>query len=163
MIKVRAWKWRILIFIVVFTTLYCIKLWRPERQIELHQKNLLHALEDRRWGQVESQFSKEYRDRFGHTRATAMNDLQDGLRQFFALTIKSQGSQIVISGDTATVTVNLTMTGTGTGATEWIMTEVNRLPTPWVFSWRKTNVFPWSWELVQVDNPSLTIPDRSVF
>ncbi len=92
-----------------------------------------------------------------------MKDLREVLQQFFALTIKSQGSQTEFSGDTATVTVNLTITGSGTGATEWITNEVNRLPAPWVFTWQKVNVFPWSWELMKVDNPSLTIPDRSLF
>ena len=121
------------------------------------------ALENRNWGKVEGQFCESYSDRFGHTRATAIKDLQDVLRQFLALTIKTQGSQTVIIGDTATVTVHLTMTGTGTGATEWITNEVNRLPTPWVFTWQKTEVFPWSWKLAKVDNAELTPPDRSVF
>ena len=159
----RAWKWRLLVFATVFTGLFCIKLWRPERQIELHQKNFLSALEDRRWGRVEGQFCERYSDRFGHNRATAIKDLKDVLRQSFALTIKSQGSQTEFSGDTATIKVNLTITGSGAGATEWIANELNRLPAPWVFTWQKVNVFPWSWELMKVDNPSLTIPDRSLF
>lgn len=87
-----------------------------------------------------------------------MKNLREVFRQYFALTIRTQGSQIDITGNRATVTTNLTVTGTGTGFVEVISSEVNRLPTPWVFTWQKNSVWPWDWRLVHADNAGLTIP-----
>ncbi|MEO7932288.1 MAG: hypothetical protein ABIT76_03920 [Chthoniobacterales bacterium] len=158
--KVHAWGRRLMIFATVFIAVYCFKLWQPRRQIELHQKNLLTALEDRNWSRIKGKLAANYSDRFGHNRETALNDLREVLRQFFAVTIHTQGSQMVLMSETATITTNLTLSGTGTGATEWITSEVNRLPTPWVFTWRKQSRLPWDWQLEKVDNASVNVPNR---
>lgn len=160
--KVHAWGWRLIIFATVFITIYYIKLWQPERQIELHQKNFLIALENRNWSRVKAELSENYSDRFGHNRETVISDLREVLRPFFALTIRRQGTHLVINSDSATMTTNITITGTGTGATEWVAGEVNRLVDPWVFTWQKASFWPWDWRLVSVDNPGLNLANRRI-
>ena len=112
---------------------------------------------------MKGHFSADYKDRFGHTRETALGNLKDVLRHFFVLGIRSQGSQMQLTHDTATITTNLTLTGTGSAATEWITQEVNRLPTPWTFTWQKASFWPWDWQLTKVDNEGLVIPSGTVF
>ena len=158
--RVNAWGWRLIIFATVFITIYCIKLWQPDLQIGLHQKNFLAALENRHWSRVKSEMAENYSDRFGYRRDTVISDLREVLRPFFALTIRRQGAHLVINANSATMTTNLTITGTGPGATEWLTSEVNSLVDPWVFTWKKASFWPWDWRLVSVDNPGLNLPDR---
>lgn len=131
--------------------------WQPERQVELHQRDFLQALEDRSWGKVRGMLAGDYSDRFGHDRETAVADAREVLRHFFALTIQPQGSRAEMGEGKAVVTVNLTISGTGTGMTEFITSEVNKLPDPWKFHWKKTAIWPWAWQLEKVDNASLAI------
>ncbi len=159
-IKVHAWGWRLFIFGVVLLGIHCFNLWQPRRQIELHQKNFLSALENRNWRRVKGFFVENYTDRFGHTRDSAVTDLREVLRQFFVVTIKPQGTQVELGPETATITTNITLTGNGPGLTDFITTEVNRLVDPWIFTWRKASLFPWDWRLEKVDNAGLVGVDR---
>ena len=109
---------------------------------------------------MKRELAPNYSDRFGHNRETVVTNLQGVLRLFFAVTIRSQGTQFAINEEAATVTANMTLTGTGTGATEFVTSEVNGLAEPWVFSWRKASFWPWDWRLERVDNASLRLPER---
>ena len=158
--KVHAFGFRLVVFGLLILGGYCFNMWQPKRQIELHQKNFLLALEDRNWRRVNAFLAADYSDRFGHDRATVVKDLRDVLRQFFAVTIRAQGTQTDHSPGRATITTNITVSGTGPGLTDFITTEVNRLTTPWVFSWRRASFLPWDWQLEKVDNAGLNVPER---
>jgi len=158
--KVHAWGRRLAIFAAVFLVIYYGRLWQPRRQIELHQQNLLTAIEDRNWRRLNAQFAENYSDRFGYNRETAIADIREVMRHFFAASLRPQLTRIEMQPDAATVTTNLTLSGTGSAATEWISGEVNQLRTPWVFSWRKASFLPWDWRLEKVENPSLDVAGR---
>jgi len=158
--KVHAFGVRMVVFAVIISTIFLVRHWQPARQIELRHRNFLLALEDHNWNRVKSYLASDYTDRFGYSRETLVPDLRQVLRQFFALTIRTQGRQTEWSVDEVKITEFVTLQGNGPGLTDFITNEVNRLTDPWSFTWKKASVWPWDWRLATVDNPGFRVPER---
>lgn len=158
--KVHALGVRLVLFAVIISTIFLFRHWQPSRQIELRHRNFLLALEDRNWNRVKGYLATDYSDRFGYSRETVVPDLQQVLRQFFALTIRTQGRQIDWGENEVTITEFITLQGNGPGLTDFITSEVNRLTDPWSFTWKKASFLPWDWRLAEVDNKTFRIPER---
>lgn len=144
---------------VVATLFRCLWLWQPERQLLLHQQHLLRAVEDRDWGRIEAALDAGYGDRWGHTRATALRDGREWLRQFFALTVVPGNVTARVTPGGGMVAETLVFDGTGTPLAQMGREEANALRAPFVFEWKHAGWRPWAWTLVRMDQPELQLRD----
>ncbi|MEM1297179.1 MAG: hypothetical protein AAGH89_17570, partial [Verrucomicrobiota bacterium] len=70
--------------------------------------------------------------------------------------VQSDELRLEIKDAEATVTTNVGLTGSGPSpVAALIVSEANRLNSPWVFTWKKEGAKPWSWKLTRVENPDL--------
>lgn len=145
------------LLVAVFLGIYLTRLWGAENQLRLHSEHLVHQVERRNWSAVEKFVAADYRDDWGDDRARLLTRLRLVGRFFFDLTIATSNVQTRTSGTTGTWQARVQLTGRGEAA-GGITAEVNSLSTPFKFSWRRQSWKPWDWQLVQVTNESLTLP-----
>lgn len=143
--------------------LFLLWLWQPERQVLLHQKNLVQAVSDRNWKRVGRFLSQDYHDRWGFNRETAPRAGAEVFRHFFSLTVRGEKAGVSVEGKSASVFSRLSMDGSGTAIALQVVVRVNQLQSPFQFEWRRASSRPWDWELVSVDQPELSIPEAADF
>lgn len=136
--------------------LWCAWLWQPERQIRLHQRNLLQAVEGRDWDRVAEFLDDNYSDRWGHDKGFVLREAREAFRQFIALEAQGEIVDLSVEPGAGTVLVRLSMRGRGGPVAELVMSRVNALHEPWRFQWRQGNR-PWKWSLVRIDHPELEL------
>jgi hypothetical protein len=138
-------------------------LWTPDRQIELHSRHLLGAVEHRRFRKIGGFIDAAYTDAWGYKKATLQRDLEQVLRQFFALQIRVEALQCSIAGDSATSSFRLKIEGTGTAIADAAQREINELDAPFVLTWRHGSWRPWDWTLVRMENSHLRVAPHETF
>lgn len=138
--------------------IYLMRLWGAENQVRLHSEHLVHQVEERNWSAVEKFVAADYRDVWGDDRARLLTRLRLVGRFFFDLAITASNVQTRTSGTTGTWQARIQLTGRGEAASG-ITAEVNSLTTPFKLFWRHGSWQPWDWQLVQVVNESLNLPD----
>ena len=156
-----AWiKWMgVLLCLILVVWLYL--LWQPERQVERHTLNLLERTSARNWPKVTVMMSADYRDRWGHDRATAINNARELFSHFFALHLVPMGPlDVSLDGQEASSTAPLEIFGSGTALAHAVMAKLRELEKPFVFRWQKNGIWPWQWVLVGVDQEEL-FPGRT--
>jgi hypothetical protein len=137
--------------------LFLLSLWRPERQVTLHQQHLLAACSDRNWTKAADFFAATYKDRWGHDKEGALHDARIALAQFFTLQISGLAPQLNLRGTSATVTEKIVLSGQGDEFAQEATRRVNQLGSPFVFTWQRQSWKPWDWKLVRTDNAALEI------
>ena len=145
--------------IVIFLAL----LWQPARQVRLHQAHFLKAVGKRNWETVGLFIAAEYHDRWGHDKENVLAQSAQVFGQFLFCNIQSEERSLVLENGRATVGARLTMGGTGGPLADYAMQRVNALTEPFVFKWVKKSWKPWDWELTEVDQPQLEIPEMRDF
>lgn len=148
---------------LVALLLFLLWLWQPARQVALHQKHLLGAVEDRNFKKLARFLSPDYHDRWGLTQETAPQRAGEVFQHFFALELRAVSGGLSVNQREATVFDRLTLGGTGTFVAQEAMTRVNKLSKPFKFEWRRVSRWPWDWELVSVDQAELRIPEAAGF
>ncbi len=138
----------------------------PEQQmLRMHDK-FITALENRKWSTVEGLISKDYNDGVEEAAQikTAMHKVLGG---FYVLSI----TQEVVSTKGAyaqgkvflgMVKIKIKVEGSGAGLSGFVVSESKRITSPWTFHWHKRGFWPWSWELMQINNDQLIIPDGAM-
>lgn len=148
------------IFTIIFDGIFCLQLWQPERQADLHTRHLLKAAGDRDWKKVAAFLDDGYADRWGHDKATAIGDARVALQQFFSLALTGESLTSEMREGRGIVSARLKMEGGGTAFAQEVKRAVNLLRTPFVFEWRRKSWKPWDWQLIRADNAELQI-DRN--
>ena len=146
--------------VLVALCLYCLWLWQPERQVLKHNEHFLKAAENRNRAKFAGFIDASYADRWNHDKGFIVREASEVLRQFFALTIRSESVECTMSDDHAAVTARIRIEGRGTAIAELARSETNALTEPWLFEWKRKSWKPWDWKLVRVDQTQLRL-DRS--
>ncbi len=138
---------------------YSALLWQPERQVNLHQKHFLAALEGRDWSRFGEFISESYSDRWGHDKKFLLKEPREIFQQFVFLSIQQQPSGIDVQGKEVRISARLLLKGTGGPLAEFAMERVNALSKPFLFHWQRQSWKPWDWTLVEMDQPQLEVPE----
>jgi hypothetical protein len=136
--------------------------WQPDRAALSRFEALCEATADRKPRKMEKLIAADYADRWGMDRATALREARQILGQFFALTLEPVDTVVEPgpSPNERIIRARIRLGGTGTGIAELAKAEVNRLESPWVFTWRRTDWRPWNWQLVRLENPGIDLTRR---
>ncbi|HEX5177680.1 MAG TPA: hypothetical protein VFV83_11645 [Chthoniobacteraceae bacterium] len=144
---------------LVALLLYCAALWQPQRQLRLHQANLLRAVEKRDWERVATFFADDYSDRWGHDKASVIERAREVFRQFLFVKIRHAITTIDRLNDSASVAASIKIDGSGGPLAQFAEERVDALRDPFVFRWSKQSWKPWDWKLREVNQPELEIPE----
>lgn len=146
---------------------YCIWLWQPERQVALHQRHLLDAIQQRQWTALREFLADDFEDAQGHDKVWVLKESREMLRHFSIFLLiedhdtthrlpdRSEGDEPVV----AKVTTLLRIDGRGSVFVDEIKRRVNASNDPFEFHWRQRSWKPWDWELIYVTHPLLAIQD----
>jgi len=141
---------------VAALAIWLIQLWQPARQVELHTLNLLQRASARDWTAVGRMMSPDYRDAWGHDRATSIDEARLLFSHFFALHITATGL-LQISGGSGEWSASgpLGVFGSGSPVAHAVMEEVRAVREPFEFRWEKSGRWPWAWLLVELRHEDL--------
>jgi hypothetical protein len=138
--------------------LYLVRLWQPQRQIDLHNIHLLAQIEKHNWKPVGEFIGETYQDRWGNDRARLLERLPQVFRALGNTRIEPSAVAIRRDEDRGYWSAKITVKGTGELA-DFIQSRVNSLEAPFEFEWQRGATWPWDWKLVSVRNPALEISD----
>jgi hypothetical protein len=144
---------------VLIILVFGLWFWRPARQVRLHQRNLLEAVEQRDWGKLANLLAPDYTDHWGFDKQTAPEAARKAFSQFMFLTVRTENPQWDIEKKNARYTANLKLEGSGGPLTEIVEDHVNSLRGPFAFEWVHRSWKPWDWQLATVEQEELKIPD----
>jgi hypothetical protein len=133
--------------------LYLLWLWRPERQVRLHTRNLIRQIETRDWPDLRSFLAQDYRDDWHDDREQLIGRMREVLRLIRRIQITPLDPQTQINGRRALWSSRIKVSGDDGEALAFIEGRINLLPTPFVLDWRRESAKPWDWKLVGVSNP----------
>jgi len=144
---------------LVALLLYCVALWQPERQLRLHQANLLRAVEKRDWERLATFFAEDYSDRWGHDKAIVIERAREVFRQFLFVKVRHTVTSIERAGDSAVVSAKISIEGSGGPLAQFAQERIATLAEPFIFRWSKRSWKPWDWQLREVNQPELEMPE----
>ena len=139
--------------------IYAAALWQPARQLQLHQANLLRAVEKRNWERFARFIADDYSDRWGHDKEFVLRESREVFRQFLFLTVHHEVRAMQILDQKGTVVARIELAGSGGPLADLARGRVNALSEPFTFRWRQRSWKPWDWQLVEVDQPELDISE----
>jgi hypothetical protein len=149
---------RLLIAAVLLLLLWLVLLWRPSKQVRLHQKHLLEAVQERKWKTVEGLVSTDYKDRWGHTKPILMQRLPQVFGDFLACGVIAENESISWTDGVPVITSRIRIVGSGGPIARYAIQESTNLTQPFSFRWRHESWWPWDWKLTAVDQPEIRIP-----
>lgn len=124
----------------------------PEAQVRAAQAELIAAIEERDWDELQELLAENYTDAYGHTRESALQDGRKYLSGFFTLTLKTDQTTIQAVPGQGVVKMLLKLEGNGAGYSQMVLGHVNQLTEPWVFHWNNPGRWPWNWQVTLVLN-----------
>jgi hypothetical protein len=136
---------------------YAVWLWQPDRQVQLHTKNLIHQIENRDWPTVRNSLAADYRDDWDNDRERLIERLREVLHYARNIRITWVDPHTRIEGRNAFWIANVKVHGNRGEAIAIIEDRINSLSTPFGFEWRRESVKPWDWKLTRVSNNELRI------
>jgi hypothetical protein len=132
--------------------------WPAEIQVREKQTAFLDAIEEGDNAAWDNLLSEQYRDQWDFNKVNALISLQDIRSQFMAINISWTLTSEIIESSDATLTGSMKMEATGIYLPSDIVTSrVNRLETPFIFTWKKESWLPWSWKLIRIENSGLDL------
>jgi len=134
--------------------------WLPGRQVRLHQKNLLRAVEDRKWVTVGGFISANYKDPWGQTKPKILKHLPQIFADFLALGVIPEEEILFRDDRNLVVQERIRIVGSGGPIAQFVMQESENLTAPFSFKWRKESWMPWDWALVEVTQPQADLPAK---
>lgn len=142
--------------LLVLGLVWLFLLWRPVRQAELHTLNLLERASARDWPAVEAMMAADYRDAWGHDRASAIDEARQLFSHFFALQIVALAPlRITDENEALAVSAPVGVFGSGTAVAQAVIEEVGEARGDAVFVWRRVGGWPWQWALAEVRHAEL--------
>ncbi len=146
---------------VGLSALWLYQLWLPAKQVELHTLNLLQRASARDWVAVGTMISPDYRDAWGHDRATSIDEARWLFSHFFALQIAATGPWQFSGGDGRwTASGPLGVFGSGSPIAQAVIAEVRAAQGRFEFRWQKSGRWPWAWLLTEVRQEELAARHR---
>jgi len=142
--------------VALIVGVYLVRLWRPERQVELHSTHLLAQIEKKNWKSAGEFVANDYQDRWGNDRALLLERLREVFRAIPDARVEVSGPVLRIENGSGHWTAKITISGAGEFA-DLIEARVNSLDAPFELEWRQGATWPWDWKLVSVSNPALEI------
>jgi hypothetical protein len=139
--------------------LFLLTLWSPERQVRLHQQNLLKAVSKRNWERAASFISEEYSDRWGHDKGNVIERGREGLRHFLFLDIKMKDERIAVIEKQGRVETELKVTGSPAAIADGLIERVESFRQPFGFRWERRSWKPWDWQLIEFDQQELRLEE----
>jgi hypothetical protein len=138
---------------------FLIRLWQPEQQARKHSEHLLQAIMDHDWDRFDRMVADDYRDQWGHDRATVLERTKMVAQYARGLRINAIGSNVQVENRTAHWRAYISIEGDKDNEAIALMKErVNTIKTPFELEWRRNSGKPWDWKLVAVRNPQLELP-----
>jgi hypothetical protein len=132
--------------------------WLPARQVRLHQRHLLTAVENRDWKRVREFLASDYRDRWNPSRDALLAQLPAVFQDFLACGILTNEGIFNRDGVDLVLSVHVHVVGSGGPIAQYLIQQSDALTQPFAFTWRRRSWLPWEWELVSVDQPELELP-----
>ena len=108
----------------VALAIFLALLWQPARQVRLHQRHLLKAVEKRNWQAVWKFIGAEYRDRWGHDKENVLSQSAQVFGQFVFCNIEAQEHSLILVDGAGTIGVRLALGGTGGPIAEYAKQRV---------------------------------------
>jgi hypothetical protein len=156
MVVRASWLLTALSAVLVIWLVWLFLLWRPARQAELHTLNLLERASARDWPAVEAMMAADYRDAWGHDRASAIDEARQLFSHFFALQIVALAPlRITDENEALAVSAPVGVFGSGTAVAQAVIEEVREARGDAVFVWRRVGGWPWQWALAEVRHAEL--------
>ena len=156
MVVRASWLLTALSALLVLWLVWLFLLWRPARQVELHTLNLLERASAREWPAVEAMMAADYRDAWGHDRASAIDEARQLFSHFFALQIVALAPlRITDENEALAVSAPVGVFGSGTAVAQAVIEEVREVRGDAVFVWRRVGGWPWQWALAEVRHAEL--------
>lgn len=128
-----------------------------ERALEERHERLLARIAAGQWARAGSLISDLYADRWGFTKATLVEQGNNVSRHFRWMEITRSEETWARDGERAQVSARIVVQGEGTAIAAQAREAVNVVRTPWVVTWEKTGPWPWSWQVVSIDNPAFDL------
>lgn len=149
------WKWLAAV-LALMAAVWCCRQWQSERQVQLHQRHLLEAAQNRDFKALKALLDDSFRASGGQDKTAALQEMAEGLRYFFSLEITASETQTSLAHAEANITARLHLEGRGLAAADAIQSLVNSSKDPFQFTWRRQSWKPWDWRLVSAGHPYIT-------
>ncbi|HVF73373.1 MAG TPA: hypothetical protein VM940_17360 [Chthoniobacterales bacterium] len=146
------------IFAAMIWAAWLIRLWQPERQIELHSVHLLEQIEKKNWKNLAERVSPAYQDRWGHDRARLLERLRQVSRILVNPRIEATQRKVHRDSDHNYWSAKITLQASGEFA-DYVQARINNLDAPFELEWKRGATWPWDWKLIAVRNPELEVPE----
>lgn len=149
---------RLSLAVAAFAVLqFFVLLWQPTRQVRLHQRHLLRAVEKRDWPKVSGFIGAKYRDRWAHDKENVIADATQVFSQFALCSIQADERAIDVADGRGAIVQKLGLGGIGGPFADLAKQHVNALTEPFTFKWHRQSWKPWDWVLVEADQPQLVL------
>ena len=146
--------------VALIAGLFLVWLWRPERQLQRHSKNLLHAIEKRDWTRFASFIGSDYQDQWGNDHALVMERTREVFSYVRAARLVAMDETVSAGNDSGYWRAKIIVEGDSGELMSVLKERVNSLPTPFQLEWRRMSGKPWDWKLTRVTNAELVIPSE---
>lgn len=145
--------------VAVAVGLYLLWHWQPDRQVQLHTKNLIRQIETRDWPAFRSFLAQDYRDDWHDNRERLIERIRGVLRLTRKIQITPLDPQTQIKGRRGSWSARIKVDGDSGEALDFIKARINSLSAPFVLDWRRESAKPWDWKLIGASNRDLIISD----
>ena len=137
--------------------MFLIRLWQPERQINLHTENLFRKIEQKNWTAVSDFIGADYSDEWADDRAILLTRTREVSCYLRNVRIAVVDPNLTVEQDHGIWRGKVTINGDGGEAMALAKERVNSLPAPFELEWRQIICKPWDWKLVRARNPGLEV------
>ncbi len=129
-----------------------------QAQVERQHRRVLDLAADRNWEAVTESLALEYEDQWSMNRTDSVANAEELLMSFITLEIEWTTHEVTMNGNIAKIRGTAKLKGRGIGASDMIMSQVNAVTEPWVFTYRKDGKGPKGWKLLSLRNTALGGP-----
>ena len=150
---------RIHYFLLALIPVVLLAAWHylsPARQLKAAQQHFVEAISSKDANAIARLIHPDYTDQWGFSAADWPGLLKD-LRTLSPI-LEVNLVNPVIDAPNGVVDTSLQVKSTGSPASELIEGRGVELKETTRFTWKRDNWQPWSWRLVNVQNPALQIP-----
>ena len=129
-----------------------------QAQVLRQHRRVLDLAAGRNWEAVTNSMALEYEDQWNMNRTESVAHAEELLMSFITLDIEWTTQEVTINDNIAKVRGTARLRGRGIGASEAILSQVNSITQPWVFTWRREASGPRGWKLLSLRNTGLGGP-----
>jgi hypothetical protein len=127
----------------------------PEGQARKRHMSLFETVSKRNWKAVPAYLAESYEDQWGQKGPEAVEVARELLAGFIILEIRWEPTEAGANDNIVKLRGHARMEGNGLGISQILMTKVNQLQEPWVFTWQKDGWHPSGWRLISITNKEL--------